>query len=171
MCACLCLCPDLCMCLCVLMIYGVATISRLLYRSLLQNIVCFMFYRALLQKRPIIWRRLLIVGTPRRMAHTPYTLFTHTAYTLFTRHAIWRYGAYNLFAIMHIYEYMFSNVHVRVYIECIRVSIYTRYCNTHLSTYTRYCNTHVLAFPTTRLRTLNIFVHTHIPRHKSMHVL
>ena len=49
--------------------YGVATISRLLenYRSLLQNIVSFaeysLFYRALLQKRPMILRSLLFEAT------------------------------------------------------------------------------------------------------------
>jgi len=50
--------------------YGVATISRLLknYMSLLKLYVSFaeygLFYRALLQKRPIILRSLLIVATP-----------------------------------------------------------------------------------------------------------
>ena len=49
--------------LCSSIWYGVATISRLL-----QIIRLFaeyrLFYRALLQKRPIIWRSLLIVATP-----------------------------------------------------------------------------------------------------------
>ena len=73
-----------------ILMYGVATISRLLKIMVSFTEYC-LFYRALLQKRPIFLRSLRIVATPY-----PQSLIALTrAYIcVFTRHYIWeRWGA------------------------------------------------------------------------------
>jgi len=125
--------------------------------SLLQNTVSFIW--ALLQKRPIIWRSLLIDATPYLYTWAPVTwedvclhiwkclrTFVHTyvyihTYTRTSIHAYWHTYMHtykHTYAHTHTYTYTYTRAAVTEKVVSVRI-----YIHTHTYTHTHICCEHV----------------------------